>query len=241
MIILAIIVTLACLKTAIGLVTSASETFVKIFPKFLPYRAWAVIFSIVSFLIANVGLTSIIAYAVPVLMFLYPLAITLILLGLFGNTFKHRRCIYVSTTSFTLVAAIFDLIAALPASVVAKLHAEATLAFMSKYVPLFKYGMGWLIPALVGLAIGIIYALATKKQAAWRYDICNKDTSVYTLESADCSADLTCEREENPDNSATNSATTNQSAYNDEAYFETAPDADSTQNSTDAECAPDEA
>lgn len=181
-VILAIIVTLACLKTAIGLVTSASETFVKLFPKFLPYRAWAVIFSIVSFLIANLGLTSIIAYAVPVLMFLYPLAITLILLGLFGNTFKHRRCIYVSTTSFTLVAAIFDLIAALPSSVVAKLHAEGTLAFLSEHVPLFKYGMGWLIPALVGLAIGIIYAVATKKQAAWKYDICQKDTSEYVLE-----------------------------------------------------------
>ena len=92
--ILAAMVCLACLKTAVGLVTSCAETFCKLFPKFLPYRAWAVAFSVVSFLIANLGLDTIIAYSLPVLMFLYPLAITLILLGLCGNAFGHSRCVY---------------------------------------------------------------------------------------------------------------------------------------------------
>ena len=57
--ILAAMVCLACLKTAVGLVTSCAETFCKLFPKFLPYRAWAVAFSVVSFLIANLGLDTI--------------------------------------------------------------------------------------------------------------------------------------------------------------------------------------
>ena len=70
--ILAAMVCLACLKTAVGLVTSCAETFCKLFPKFLHYRVWAVIFSVVSFLIANLGLDTIIAYSLPVLMFLYP-------------------------------------------------------------------------------------------------------------------------------------------------------------------------
>lgn len=71
---------MACLKTAIGLVTSCGETFEKIFPNGPSYRVWAVIFSLLSFLIANVGLDAIIAYSLPVLMFLYPLAVTLICL-----------------------------------------------------------------------------------------------------------------------------------------------------------------
>ena len=45
------------------------------------YRVWAIIFSVVSFLFANFGLSTIIEYAVPVLMFLYPLAITLTPVG----------------------------------------------------------------------------------------------------------------------------------------------------------------
>ena len=71
--ILAVTVTVACLKTAVGLITSCGRTFVKLFPGGPSYRIWAVVFSVLSFLIANLGLNAIIAYSMPVLMFLYPL------------------------------------------------------------------------------------------------------------------------------------------------------------------------
>ncbi|HPW53994.1 MAG TPA: branched-chain amino acid transport system II carrier protein, partial [Erysipelotrichaceae bacterium] len=41
--VLALTVTFACLKTAIGLVTSCSEAFVRMFPKGLSYNIWAII------------------------------------------------------------------------------------------------------------------------------------------------------------------------------------------------------
>ena len=88
LLILAVTVTLACLKTAVGLITSCSETFTGLFPKGPAYRVWAVIFTLVSLIFANFGLSAIIDYAVPVLMFLYPLAIVLILLALFGNNVR---------------------------------------------------------------------------------------------------------------------------------------------------------
>ena len=87
LLILAATVTLACLKTSVGLITSCAETFTGLFPKGPTYRVWAVIFSLVSLLFANFGLSSIIGYSVPVLMFLYPLTITLVLLGLCGGWF----------------------------------------------------------------------------------------------------------------------------------------------------------
>ena len=70
LLILAATVTLACLKTSVGLITSCAETFTGLFPKGPTYRVWAVIFSLVSLLFANFGLSSIIGYSVPVLMFL---------------------------------------------------------------------------------------------------------------------------------------------------------------------------
>ena len=101
-VILALTVTFACLKTSIGLITSCSETFVLLFPGKLSYRGWAAAFSCLSFLIANLGLDLIIRYSLPVLMLLYPLAITLILLCLFGRIFwkcplclRQRNRIYV--------------------------------------------------------------------------------------------------------------------------------------------------
>ncbi len=93
------------------------------------------IFSVVSFLIANLGLSAIIDYAVPVLMFLYPLAIALILLTLFGGLFHNDRRVYLWVTGCTLAAAVFDLLNALPASAQALLHVEPLLAATEKVLP----------------------------------------------------------------------------------------------------------
>ena len=107
--VLAVTVTLACLKTAIGLVTSCAEIFRVLFPKSMSYKAWAIVFSVVSLLIANIGLTMIIGYSVPVLMFLYPLTITLMLLSLFGHFFEYDKRVNVSVTVFTLAAAEYSI------------------------------------------------------------------------------------------------------------------------------------
>lgn len=153
--ILAGTVTFACLKTAVGLVTSCSESFSAMFTHGRAYRRWSVFFTLLSFLIANLGLDAIIAYAVPVLMFLYPLAITLILLGLFGNLFAHDRTVYGSVTAFTLAAALFDLIKALPQEAVSALSLGGAVEAAGSVLPLYDAGMGWICPALAGLAVGL--------------------------------------------------------------------------------------
>ena len=107
--ILAATVTLACLKTAVGLITSCAETFSALFPDGPKYRIWAIIFSLVSLLFANLGLSAIISYSLPVLMFLYPLSIALIALALLGKFFGHDRTVYCWTIGFTLIAAVYDL------------------------------------------------------------------------------------------------------------------------------------
>ena len=152
---LAATVTLACLKTSVGLVVSCGETFCAMFPRGPKYRVWAVIFSAASFLIANLGLNSIVAYSVPVLMLLYPLAITLILLGLFGGLFGHDCRVYISVTACTAVAAIFDFLKALPAGLISSLHLQPVIDAVGTVLPLYKLGIGWLLPAAVGLLIGL--------------------------------------------------------------------------------------
>ena len=115
--ILAVTVTVACLKTAVGLITSCGRTFVKLFPGGPSYRIWAVVFSVLSFLIANLGLNAIIAYSMPVLMFLYPLAIVLIALTFSHRIFGGDRIVYQYTMAFTAFGAIFDFLRALPEAI----------------------------------------------------------------------------------------------------------------------------
>lgn len=154
--ILAATVTLACLKTAVGLITSCSETFVQLFPAGPSYRMWAVGFCTISFLIANLGLNAIVSYSTPVLMFLYPLSIVLILLTLGGGLFGNDRGVLRWTIGFTMAASVIDLLRTLPESTRALLHLEPLVTFAETYLPLCRLGFGWVCPALAGLLLGLL-------------------------------------------------------------------------------------
>lgn len=163
-VILAATVTLACLKTAVGLITSCGETFQKIFPKGPSYRIWAVLFSTLSFFIANLGLDAIVSWSKPVLLFLYPLAITLILLALFSGLFRNDGRVYRWVTAFTAAAAAVDFINALPVQVLSALRLEKAAEAARNFLPFAENGFGWICPALFGLVIGLFYCACRKKE-----------------------------------------------------------------------------
>ena len=156
-VILAVTITFACLKTYVGLVTSCSEAFVRMFPKLLSYRAWAVIFTVFSFGVSNIGLSSIIRYSIPVLMLIYPPAIVLILLALTGKLFEHDRRIYRCVTAFTWAVAVFDFFKTLPEGVQTFLHLDQAVELAGKLLPLFNLNLGWVVPAVTGLMLGILF------------------------------------------------------------------------------------
>ncbi|NLP27761.1 MAG: branched-chain amino acid transport system II carrier protein, partial [Clostridia bacterium] len=155
-VLLAAIVTVACLKTAIGLITSCSQMFSEMFPKSMSYNKYAFLFTAISFIIANFGLNKIIQLSLPVLMFLYPLAIVLIILSLLAPIINKERHIYRSTILLTIIAATFDFCNALPATLKDSRIIKGIIDFAHKFLPGFDNGFGWIIPALVGFIIGII-------------------------------------------------------------------------------------
>ena len=120
------------------------------------YRIWAEGFCVLSFVIANLGLDAIIAWSLPVLMFLYPVAIALILLTLGGRFFANDPLVLRFTLGFTAAAALFDFLGALPDGIRAFLHADPVISIVQDWLPLASQGFGWICPALLGLAIGLI-------------------------------------------------------------------------------------
>lgn len=162
-IILSLIIIVACLKTAIGLITAFSETFTELFPK-MNYLWLATGASVLACIFANVGLTKIIMYSTPVLMFIYPLAITLILLTLASPLFNHSTIVYRFTTFFTVFAAFFDGVKASPESFAKTGFAQSLVGFAEKYLPFYTIGMGWIVPAIIGFIIGfIVYKIRSNK------------------------------------------------------------------------------
>ena len=155
-IVLALTITFACLKTAIGLVVSCAEIFIKLIPGKLNYRGWTMFFTLFSFIISNIGLTAIINYAVPVLMLLYPLSIVLIIMALFEKAFGKSQYVYACVTIFTVIPAIFDFCKTLPEGLQNALNIPAMTELGSRIFPLFSLGLGWVVPALIGLVIGLV-------------------------------------------------------------------------------------
>ncbi|MCG3419174.1 MULTISPECIES: branched-chain amino acid transport system II carrier protein [Oceanobacillus] len=156
-ILLAVILTLACLTTSIGLTTACAEYFQTLFPK-VGYKAFAIFFTGITFIIANFGLANIITYSVPVLMLLYPLAIVLMLLAFLSGFFQHKRVVYAITIAVTFLISVTDGLKSLCNSLGIEYFDWLTpiLSFYEKVLPLYNQGLGWLLPALVIVLIASV-------------------------------------------------------------------------------------
>lgn len=157
---LALIAIIACLKTSIGLTSAFGETAKEMFPKF-NYQ-WVLIFaSGLSFLVANIGLTRLINYSTPVLMFLYPLAMVLIIIAVLEPLIGDSKWIYNITTLFTVIPALFAGLDSLPSALKQTGFVQEILSW-NNYLPLAQLSLGWVVPAVVGLVIGLIVSKVNK-------------------------------------------------------------------------------
>lgn len=154
-ILLAVIVLLACLTTAIGLISACAEYFNRLIPR-ISQRRFALIFTLISGLLANKGLSGIILFSVPVLMLLYPLTIVLIILTFLDRSFSGSRCVYQCTIAATLLIGVLD-----AWQTAFGLNPELR-DMLNCYLPLYAIGMGWVVPAACGFVVGVIAAFLKK-------------------------------------------------------------------------------
>ncbi|MFD2446349.1 branched-chain amino acid transport system II carrier protein [Bacillus sp. CGMCC 1.16607] len=151
LLILGLAITLACLTTSIGLVSSCAQYFSKILPK-ITYRNLVFILSIFSLIIANIGLTQLINISLPVLIMIYPIAIVLIILSYFHNFFHGYSTVYI----FALI----------PTGFISLIDGLKTAGIPTKFMinilsdlPFYSEGIGWVVPAIIGTGVGYIIAL----------------------------------------------------------------------------------
>lgn len=161
---LAVLIILTCLTTAVGLVAAFAQDFHNHFPK-LSYHAWLAVSCLASLATATLGLEQIIKWSLPVLMFLYPLAMVLIVLAVFSPFFKGDHVVYKVSMILTLIPAIFDLIVNLPKPLASTAFCKGVTAWRLQYLPLASVGLSWLVPALIGVILGICAHIWRRKTA----------------------------------------------------------------------------
>ena len=142
-VILAIIVMLACLTTAIGLTSATAQFFEKTTNGKLKYELIVTIVCIFSAIVSNFGVNTIIKFSAPILDIIYPATIILVIMTLFGDKIKNNNAFKGATYMALLVSVI----------TVANNMKLINIAFINK-LPFSSLGFNWILQVLIGAIIG---------------------------------------------------------------------------------------
>lgn len=144
-----LIVLLACLTTCIGLTNACASFFHKVYPN-ISYKQYSLLFVLTGLLITNLGLNTILAIATPILVFIYPFAIVLILLSICQQYIGESRKMYQFSIAITAIFAIHGVLDFFEIDVS---NIDKALGFL----PLHANGLGWVIPAIIVALVGYVW------------------------------------------------------------------------------------
>ncbi|MDO5737779.1 MAG: branched-chain amino acid transport system II carrier protein [Eubacteriales bacterium] len=148
-VLLALIIFLACLTTAIGLLFTAGEYFSDLAKGKLSFKQVVVILTGISYLISILGVEGIINLSTPLLEIIYPLVIILIALNLIGDKIKYDECFRWGV----IMAVPMGIVTAMRTISITKPTAEEILT----HVPLGPQGFAFFVPAVCGCIAGWLY------------------------------------------------------------------------------------
>lgn len=151
LVIFAVVVALACITTAVALVSSAASYFSQLSHGKLSYRLLVVVICVFSAVISNVGLETIVSIASPVLDVVYPPALVLIILSYFGKRIPNDNVFRMAT------------LGALLTSVLGAVNTLGVSIPLLERLPFATLGFGWVVPAAV---FGLLGALMGRRAPA---------------------------------------------------------------------------
>ena len=138
---LSVLVALACFTTAIGIVTGTAD-FIKGFfnDSDIAFKITAIIGCVLGIMIGQFDVHYIIAVAVPALMLIYPVTITLIILNCIPEKFI-KPFVFRGVVMMVILFSIPDLLISLN-------FIGVNTPFL-KYIPLSTYNLAWLLPGII--------------------------------------------------------------------------------------------
>lgn len=150
----------ACLTTSVGLTATVGEFFSELTNNKLKYKWLVIATSIISLIASTTGVEKIVAFASPFLLIIYPMAIVLVVLNVFDNVIKYKS-IYKGALLGTFSVSIFDGLQAVGVQI------PNGVQLIINKLPLFNIGFGWLLPAVIGSLIVVMYSKLTGAQSSY--------------------------------------------------------------------------
>ncbi|MGQ7327868.1 branched-chain amino acid transport system II carrier protein [Streptococcus suis] len=143
---LAAMVIVTCFTTTAGLIVSSGEFFAERFPRF-SYKVYATAFTLIGFGIANLGLSKIIAFSIPVLLILYPITICIVLITIVNK--------FVPLSKYGMQLTVGLVTALSLVEVLAGQFGWTAVSTIISALPLAGQSLAWLLPALIGIVFSL--------------------------------------------------------------------------------------
>lgn len=140
--VIGVAIALACLTTAIALVTAFGTFFSSLFGGRVGYQFLVSVCCVASAILSVTGVDNIITFAYPILSFVYPIAITLILYWVFFGRVVTARQPYIAAILASTVVAVCYLLIQLD------MLGEGSIRVLYA-IPFFQYELGWVIPSAI--------------------------------------------------------------------------------------------
>lgn len=143
---LSVLVALACFTTAVGIITGTADYFKSLFKgSQQTYVITAVIACIIGIGVGQLDFNNIIAIAIPVLKFIYPIAIVLIFLNIVSQKFA-TPIVHKTVVLITFVFGLLDAIAFF-------FPKDQFIVMFRKIMPLGEYDFAWVLPAFLAFVL----------------------------------------------------------------------------------------
>ncbi len=138
---LSVLIALACFTTAVGIITGTADYFKGLFhDSQLAYNSVAVLGCLIGIGFGQLDFHTIIMIALPVLMFIYPITIVLILLNVLPEKYATNT-VFKFVVLITFLFSIPDFLG----FIINPEHLEGIKTF----IPLSKFQLGWVLPAFI--------------------------------------------------------------------------------------------
>ncbi len=144
---LAVLIFVACMVTAVGLTCACAEFFAQYLP--LSYRALVFILGLFSMLVSNLGLSHLIQISIPVLTAIYPPCIVLVVLSFTRPWWNNASRIIAPSMVISLAFGLIDGVKASPFS--------DMLPAWTARLPMAEQGLAWLLPTVIMLMISVVW------------------------------------------------------------------------------------
>ncbi|MEL0645623.1 branched-chain amino acid transport system II carrier protein [Olleya sp. Ti.3.14] len=140
--VLSVLIALACFTTAVGIVTGTADYFKGLINNSQTvYVVTAIIASVFGVVVGQLDFNTIIVIALPILLFIYPITIVLIILNAIPNKY--------ATSLVFRVVVLLTFVFSIP-DVVGVISPSKNLSNVVSLIPFTQYSLGWFLPALLG-------------------------------------------------------------------------------------------